>query len=86
MAHIDRTELLHENPLARPDDVAGWVMEGDGAVSFPMGRMRMESTRDPSEAQSYGAVLGGGKTGFRQMAPFIAEYANLTVHHVEVAR
>ena len=27
--------------------------------------------------------LGGGKVGFRQMAPLIAEYANLQVHTVE---
>ncbi len=32
---------------------------------------------------SYGPVLGGGKIGFRQMAPLIAEYANLTVRRVE---
>ncbi len=34
------------------------------------------------DGQSYGRVLGGGKIGFRQMAPLMAEYANLTVHDV----
>ncbi len=32
---------------------------------------------------TYGPVLGGGKIGFRQMAPLIGEYANLKVHRVE---
>lgn len=27
--------------------------------------------------------LGGGYLGLRQMAPLMAEYANLTVHHVK---
>ena len=31
----------------------------------------------------HGEVLGGGKSGFRQMAPLIAEYANLRVWRVE---
>ncbi len=30
----------------------------------------------------YGKSLGGGKIGFRQMAPFIAEYANLKVYGI----
>jgi hypothetical protein len=38
---------LYENPLARPEDVRGFIMEGPGAVSFPRGRMRLESTQDP---------------------------------------
>jgi len=39
--------ILYENPLASPSDVKGWKMEGPGAVSFPRGRMRLESTADP---------------------------------------
>ena len=31
------------------------------------------------DGETYGPLLGGGKIGFRQMAPLIAEYANLTV-------
>jgi hypothetical protein len=34
-------------------------------------------------AKHNGALLGGGKIDFRQMAPLIAEYANLEVHAVE---
>jgi hypothetical protein len=35
------------------------------------------------DGQSYGPILGEGKIGFRQMAPLIAEYANLRVQAVE---
>jgi hypothetical protein len=49
-------EILYENALAGPDDIDGWRMEGDGAVSFPMGRMRMEGTRDPAEGQKANIV------------------------------
>jgi len=35
------------------------------------------------DGETYGPVLGGGKIGFRQMAPLVAEYANLTVHKAE---
>ena len=35
------------------------------------------------DGQTYGSFLGGGKIGFRQMAPLIAGYANLQVHAVE---
>jgi hypothetical protein len=32
---------------------------------------------------AYGKPLGGGKIGFRQLSPLIAEYANLKVHAIE---
>jgi hypothetical protein len=38
------------------------------------------------DGRSYGPVLGRGKIGFRQMAPLIAEYANLEVRTVEGER
>ena len=34
------------------------------------------------DGQSYGPVLKGGKIGFRQMVPFIAEYSDLTIRPV----
>lgn len=43
MAEYRRGDLLYENPLAEPADIEGWEMEGEGVVSFPMGRMRMEN-------------------------------------------
>jgi hypothetical protein len=36
------------------------------------------------DGKACGPVLGGGRIGFRQMSPLIAEYANLTVRRVEV--
>jgi hypothetical protein len=35
------------------------------------------------DGETYGPLLKGGKIGFRQMAPLMAEYANLTVHAVK---
>ena len=32
------------------------------------------------DGQSYGPLLGGGKIGFRQMAPLVGEYANFKVY------
>lgn len=45
------TELVYENPLASEADVGGFRLEGDAAISFPQGRMRMENRRDPAEGQ-----------------------------------
>ncbi|MDD9269124.1 DUF1961 family protein [Paenibacillus sp. GCM10023248] len=49
--------MVYNNPLRSENDVAGFRMEGDGAVSFPMGRMRLESTRDPGEGQAANLVF-----------------------------
>ncbi|WP_028549098.1 YesU family protein [Paenibacillus sp. UNC451MF] len=35
------------------------------------------------DGQTYGPILGGGKIGFRQMAPLVGEYANLTVYSLD---
>ncbi|WP_438446037.1 DUF1961 family protein [Gorillibacterium sp. sgz5001074] len=48
--------LLYENPLAAPEDTAGFRMEGDGAATFPQKRMRLESLRDPAEGQKANLV------------------------------
>jgi len=56
MLGYEPRETIYKNPLAGPDDIAGWRMEGDGAVSFPLGRMRMENTRDPEEGQAANIV------------------------------
>ncbi len=40
-------ETLYENPLGSAADIADFRMEGPGTVSFPRGRMRLESTLDP---------------------------------------
>ncbi|KUP21037.1 DUF1961 family protein [Paenibacillus sp. DMB5] len=48
---------IYRNTLAGPEQTAGFRMEGDGAVSFPMGRLRLESTRDASEGQKANVVF-----------------------------
>ncbi|NBE94214.1 DUF1961 family protein [Nonomuraea sp. KC401] len=48
---------LYRNALARPEDLAGFRMEGDGVTSFPQGRMRLESRRPPSDGQAANVVL-----------------------------
>lgn len=45
------TATIYQNALATPADIAGWRMEGEAAVSFPRGRMRMENLRDAEEGQ-----------------------------------
>ena len=51
------TEILYANRLAGPEDVADFHMEGDGAVTFPQGRMRLESLRDPADGQQANIVF-----------------------------
>ncbi|HEX2856152.1 MAG TPA: DUF1961 family protein [Propionibacteriaceae bacterium] len=48
---------LYRNPLAGFDDLDGFVVEGDAAVTFPQGRLRLESRRDPAEGQAANLVL-----------------------------
>lgn len=38
---LQKGELLYSNPLAEPADVATWIMEGPGTVSFANGWMTM---------------------------------------------
>jgi hypothetical protein len=52
-----------------------------GSVEFSINELPIFQWKD--DGLKYGPVLGGGKIGFRQMAPLIAEYANLTVHALE---
>ena len=49
-------DVLYENVLSSLGDIAGWVMEGDGVVSFPRGKMRQESVR-PREAGQAGNIV-----------------------------
>ena len=56
MSDCIETDILYENALARPADVADWVMEGDGIGSFPRGKMRQESLR-PREAGQAGNIV-----------------------------
>ncbi|GIP60085.1 DUF1961 family protein [Paenibacillus sp. FSL W8-0186] len=50
-------ELLYSNPLHSAEDVAEFRMEGQGAVTFPKGWMRLESTRSAAEGQKANLVF-----------------------------
>ncbi len=37
------SELIYANPLTKPSDIAGWRMEGEAAVDFDTGHMRLKN-------------------------------------------
>lgn len=45
------------NRLASEEDIKGFVVEGEAAASFPLGRLRLESKRAPSEGQAANFVV-----------------------------
>lgn len=49
--------VLYENSLAGPSDLDGFRLEGDGAMSFPLGRLRLESVRPAADGQDANVVL-----------------------------
>lgn len=49
-------------------------------VAFSINDLQIFNWLDDGE--TYGPLLGGGKIGFRQMAPLIAEYSNLEVYTI----
>lgn len=55
-SHI-QLDLIYENSLQSEDHVAGFRLEGEAALSFPMGRLRMENKIDESEGQKSNFVL-----------------------------
>ena len=57
MLMYERGTCLYDNPLSSPSDLKGFRMEGDGATSFPMGRMRLEATGDPDDGQKANIVF-----------------------------
>ncbi|MCI3922602.1 YesU family protein [Paenibacillus sp. TRM 82003] len=50
-------ELIYENSLRSEEDVRDFRLEGEAALSFPMGRMRMENKLDAGEGQKSNFVL-----------------------------
>lgn len=48
----EKGEIVYENPLSNENDVKDWVMEGRASVTFPDGKMRMESVLDASAGQA----------------------------------
>lgn len=53
----------------------------ENGVSFIINGLKVFEYVD--DGVTYGPVLGGGKIGFRQLAPFIGEYENLKVYSLE---
>lgn len=66
-AELHLGKCLHENSLASAADITDWRLEGQAAVTFPSGRMRLESVV-PKEERPEGelrAVVSGGLSGRR---------------------
>src|SRR5690349_972829 len=49
--------MSYRNPLSSAEDLEGFRLEGDGALSFPQGRLRLESRRPPEDGQDANVVL-----------------------------
>jgi hypothetical protein len=49
--------MIYQNPLASAADLDGFRLEGDGAISFPLGRLRLESMRPADDGQDANIVL-----------------------------
>jgi hypothetical protein len=49
--------LLYHNPLGSAEDVSAFRLEGEAALSFPLGKLRLESARSAAEGQKANFVL-----------------------------
>ncbi|MBQ8822546.1 MAG: DUF1961 family protein [Lachnospiraceae bacterium] len=56
------------------------VLKKDNVVKFYVNDLEVFSFEDDGE--TYGDLLKGGKVGFRQLAPLIAEYSDLKVYEI----
>ncbi|WEG13703.1 DUF1961 family protein [Pullulanibacillus sp. KACC 23026] len=56
------------------------LLKYEGMVTFSINGLTVFSWED--DGQTYGPLLSGGKIGFRQTSPLIAEYANLKVYEI----
>ncbi len=52
MTQFVKGDIVYENPLARPEDVEGFIAEGSPVTSFPMGALRLENAMDPEAGQA----------------------------------
>lgn len=52
----------------------------NGKIDFAVDGLVVFSWQD--DGKEYGDVLGGGKIGFRQMAPLVGEYSDLRVYKI----
>lgn len=67
-----RGRVLYQTPLAQPDEVHPWVMEGPGEVAFADGWMKMWSTRPDAPKGTNGHIVFWCPVDFP--ASFIAEW------------
>lgn len=56
------------------------VRKEKGLVTFSVNEL--EVFRFEDDGETYGPLLKGGKIGFRQLAPLVAEYGNLKVYEI----
>ena len=56
------------------------VLKKGNVVKFYVNELEVFSFEDDGE--TYGDLLKGGKIGFRQLAPLVAEYSNLRVYEI----
>lgn len=56
------------------------VRKEKGLITFSVNEL--EVFRFEDDGETYGPLLRGGKIGFRQLAPLIAEYGNLKVYQI----
>ena len=68
-------ELEHCRPPFPPFHIS--ILKHGPLVAFYIEKILSFTYHD--DGKTFGPLLTGGKTGFRQMSPMIAEYANLTV-------
>lgn len=72
------------DPIPNVEDCQGpyriRVVKWGRNITFLINDLEVFSWEDSDPA--YGPVLGGGKIGFRQMAPLVGEYSNLKVYEI----
>lgn len=75
------------DPIPSVEDAAGpyriRINKWRGEVRFFINDLPIFHWRD--DGKTHGPLIGGGKIGFRQMAPLIADYANLRVSELVAA-
>jgi hypothetical protein len=57
MACVRLGERIYSNPLASPTDIEGWRLEGQAAMTFPQGRLRLESVVPVAQGQKANYVF-----------------------------
>jgi len=72
------------DPLPDASEDSPWyeisVVKSGALVTFAINDLELFRFED--DGVSYGPLLSGGRIGFRQLAPLVAEYRNLTVSTV----